>query len=208
MRTLILFAGGESPPRDVLEDLPEAELVVAADGGYDIAVELGHPVDVLVGDLDSIHAAELPGHVLVERHPVDKDATDLELALELMSMQAPDRVVIVGGSGGRIDHEFGAAALICSPRWVGIEEIDWFSARGRAHVIRGHRRLHGDIGATVSLIASGGDATGVRTTGLHWDLAGEDLQFGSTRGLSNRLVSPVVDISVESGCLLALFPRL
>ena len=208
MRTVILFAGGESPPRDVLEDLPVAELVVAADGGYDIAVELGHPVDVLVGDLDSIKATELPGHVLVERHPVDKDATDLELALELMSKQAPDRLVIVGGSGGRIDHEFGAAALICSPRWVGVEEIDWISARGRAHVIRDRRRLHGDIGATLSLVAFGGDATGVRTTGLHWDLAGESLQFGSTRGLSNRLVSPVVDISVESGCLLALFPRL
>ena len=208
MRTVILFAGGESPPRDVLEDLPEAELVVAADGGYDIAVELGHPVDVLVGDIDSLQAAELPRHVLVERHPVDKDATDLELALELMSKQAPDRLVIVGGSGGRIDHEFGAAALICSPRWVGVEEIDWISARGRAHVIRDRRRLHGDIGAILSLVAFDGDATGVRTTGLHWDLAGESLQFGSTRGLSNRLVSPVVDISVESGCLLALFPRL
>jgi thiamine pyrophosphokinase len=204
MRTVIVFAGGETPPPDTVEDLPEAGLVVAADGGYDVATRLGHPVEVVVGDIDS--TAELPGHLVVERHPEDKDATDLELALDLVLRQSPERVVVVGGTGGRHDHELGTAALLCSPRWESIDEIDWMSARGRAHVVRRLRRLHGDIGSTLSLIPQGGAATGVTTRGLRWELAGDTLPFGTTRGISNRLVSPVVEVSLDSGCLLAVFP--
>jgi thiamine pyrophosphokinase len=205
MITVIVFAGGEPPPPDAVEDLPEAELTVAADGGYHVAMRLGHPVDVVVGDLDSV--GDIPRHVVVERHPEDKDATDLELALHLVLGHAPERVVVVGGTGGRHDHEMGTAGLLCSPRWERVEEIDWISARGRAHVVRGRRRLHGDVGATLSLIPQGGDATGVSTKGLQWELDDETLRHGTTRGISNRLVSPVVEISLDTGCLLAVFPR-
>jgi thiamine pyrophosphokinase len=206
MDTALIFAGGETPGRGVVEDLPSPDLIVAADGGYDHAVDLGMKVDVLVGDMDSIASTELPRHVIVERHPTDKNATDLELAMELVQRDSPFRVVVVGGSGGRLDHELGTVALLCSPRWSTIEEIDWMSSRGTAHVVRGHRVLHGDAGALLSLIPVGGDAGQVRTKGLKWNLEGETLSAGSTRGVSNLLTGPVVDVSVADGCVLAVFP--
>ena len=80
-----VFAGGDPPAPSVLDDLPEATVVIAADSGLHHAIALGCTVDVVVGDLDSADPAvvadvEARGAV-IERHPVAKDATDLELAL-------------------------------------------------------------------------------------------------------------------------------
>jgi thiamine pyrophosphokinase len=159
-----------------------------------------------VGDLDSIGAEHLPGHVVIERHPRDKDQTDLDLALELAMRDEPHRVVVVGGSGGRLDHELATASLICDERWSDVE-MDWVSSRGRAHVIRRHRTVHGDVGATVSLLAVGGPVTGLTTRGLRWELNGARFEPGSTWGVSNVMQAPVADIRIGSGCLLVVFPE-
>jgi thiamine pyrophosphokinase len=206
METILIFTGGDLPDQDVADELPSADLILAADSGYDVAVHLGYRVDVLVGDLDSVTAAPLPEEVRVERHPTDKDQTDLDLALELALREEPARVVVVGGSGGRFDHELSTSGLICSERWAAIEDIDWVSSRGRAHVIRGRRIIHGDVGAVVSLIPIGGPASGVTSSGLKWELHGDDLDPGTTRGVSNVMRAPVADIKVESGCLLVVLP--
>ena len=177
-----------------------------ADSGYDYAVRLGFRVDVLVGDMDSITNTEIPGHVIIERHPTDKDASDLDLALDLVVRDAPERVVIVGGAGGRLDHELSTAGLLCSDRWRRIDEVDWVSTRGWAYVVRRRRIIHGDAGSTLSLVPMGGDVTDVHTRGLKWDLDGDTLAYGSTRGLSNVMRGPIADIRIGEGCLLAVVP--
>ncbi|HEX6219771.1 MAG TPA: thiamine diphosphokinase [Acidimicrobiia bacterium] len=205
METVLIFAGGDSPSSSLGDEVPDADLVVAADSGYDFAVASGFRVDVLVGDLDSIESEVIPSHVIVERHPTDKDATDLELAMSHVIADEPERIVIVGGAGGRVDHELAAASLLCADRWAGIE-IDWVTDRGWAHVIRGRRIIHGDIGAVMSLIPMGGPAIGVYTKGLRWQLEDATLHHGTTRGVSNEFIGPVADIRVTSGCLLAVLP--
>ena len=206
MDTVLLFAGGDSPNASLVDELPEADLVVAADSGYDVAVSHGLAVDVLVGDFDSIVTEVIPTDVVVHRHDPDKDATDLELALEVVSAESPERVVVVGGGGGRVDHELATAALLCSLRWETIEEIDWVTDRGWSHVVRGRRLLHGDVGATLSLVPMGGDARGVSTRGLRWELSGATLRHGTTLGVSNVFAAPVAEVTVERGCLLAVIP--
>lgn len=207
METILIFAGGDSPTESLVDELPDdVDLVVAADSGYDLAVAQGFAVDVLVGDLDSIETEVIPGHVTVERHPADKNATDLELALEKVMAERPDRVVVVGGAGGRVDHELAAAALLCSERWTLIEQIDWVTDRGWSHVIRGRRVVHGDVGMTISIIPMGGDAHGVTTRGLRWDLSDATLYHGTTHGVSNEFLGPVADIWVGVGCVLAVLP--
>jgi thiamine pyrophosphokinase len=207
MDTVLIFAGGDSPPDTLAGELPEADLTIAADSGYDVAVAAGFPVDVLVGDMDSIATEVIPGHVIVERHSPDKDATDLELALEKVIAERPGRVVVVGGAGGRFDHELATAGLLCSARWALIEEIDWVTDRGWSHVIWNRRIIHGDVGALISLIPMGGPAKGVSTKGLRWDLTEATLHPGTTWGVSNEFSGPVADIRLDEGCLLAVIPR-
>jgi thiamine pyrophosphokinase len=66
--------------------------------------------------------------------------------------------------------------------------------------------LKGIPGETVSLMAFGGPARGVRTTGLRWRLDDEDLLPGSTRGVSNALVHESALISLDEGNLMAVLP--
>lgn len=206
METVLIFAGGDSPIASLKDEVPQGDLVVAADSGYDLAVEAGFTVDVLVGDMDSIETDVIPDDVVVERHPTDKDATDLELALTRATDDSPQRIVVVGGAGGRVDHELAAAALLCSEKWGHIDEIDWVADRGWSHVVRGRRVLHGDVGGLISLIPMGGTAVGVNTKGLRWDLEEATMHPGTTWGVSNEFAGPIADIRVATGCLLAVIP--
>ncbi len=205
METVLIFAGGDSPTGGLAEELPVADLVVAADSCYDVASRHGLAVDVLVGDLDSIETEVIPRHVIVERYPVDKDATDLEIALERVAVESPSRIVVVGGAGGRFDHELAAAGLLCSERWADAE-IDWVTDRALSHVVWGRRILHADIGATISLVPMNGPAIGVTTKGLAWELEDATLDAGTTWGVSNTFASPVADVRLGQGCLLAVIP--
>jgi len=62
-------------------------------------------VDVAVGDFDSLDADLLAGleraGARLVRYPVEKDASDLELALEAAVSFRPARILVVGSSSGR-----------------------------------------------------------------------------------------------------------
>src|SRR5438034_10430384 len=78
-RAAIVLAGGDPVAASLRTVLPDAALVIAADSGLHQSGPLGLRVDYVVGDLDSadpaaVDAARRAGAV-VERHPVDKDAT-------------------------------------------------------------------------------------------------------------------------------------
>lgn len=205
MDTVLIFAGGESLESKVLDELPLPDYVIAADSGFSLAQGLGFNTDVIVGDLDSLSPlSDVPDGTKIIQHPRDKDASDLELAFELALHEDPGRIVLVGAEGGRFDHELSAATLICSDRWKNVPEIDWVRQTATCSVVRGTRRLQGDAGAVVSLIAMGGDAHGVVTHGLQWELADEILYAGSSRGISNRIRRPEFSVRVGKGTLLAV----
>lgn len=207
MSTIIIFAGGIRVPPAAVDELPAPDLVIAADSGYQIALSLGYNVDTLIGDMDSVGPLDdIPATTSIVRFPADKDATDLELAFELADRGQPQRIVLVGAEGGRFDHELSAVAMICSDRWRQVPEIDWVRSDSISHVIRDTRRVQGDPGDLFSLIPVGGDATGVTTTGLQWELKGDTLHAGSSRGVSNILLQTEALIQVSDGVLLGVFP--
>ena len=101
----------QRPCRLVLNGDGYADLTIAADSGYSLATALGRRVDVLVGDLDSIDSESLlhaeSSGVDIRRHPAQKDDTDFELAIHTAAALGIDRLLIVGGLGGRLDHLIG-----------------------------------------------------------------------------------------------------
>ena len=211
--TAIVFAGGDRPTSAALRDLPADAWVVAADSGLDHAAALGLSVDVLVGDLDSatapaVRAAEAAG-VRIERHPVDKEATDLELALDYALGIGARRVTVVSGGGGaRLDHHLAELVLLAATRYAPLR----LDARiGSARAVPVHAgeavSLTGAPGAVLTLIALGGAAHGITTGGLRWPLRAETLEPGSTRGVSNEIVSGPVSVELTGGSLLVVGTR-
>lgn len=206
--TVVVLAGGPDPPSTVA--LPANAVVIAADSGAELAHALGLDVDLVVGDLDSISPTELErlkrSRARVERHPPDKDASDLELALTAAVGLAPERVLVIGGGGGRLDHLLGSLLILAADAYAGIS-VDAQIGAAAVHVIRGERTLFGEPGELISLFAVHGSASGVVTEGLVYPLRAETLEPGSSRGVSNVFAAAEARVSLQRGVLLAVRPN-
>jgi thiamine pyrophosphokinase len=198
--TVVVLAAGPEPPAPI--ELPPGVTVIAADGGAD----LGYRVDLAVGDFDSISAETLARIERVERHDAAKDASDLELALARALSLGPQRIVVLGGGGGRLDHLLGELLLLAADAFAGVE-VDAQLGAAAVHVVRRERRLAGEPGELISLFALHGPATGVVTEGLVYPLRREALAPGSTRGLSNAFAAREGRIRIAGGVLLAVRPN-
>jgi len=78
------------------------DTVIAADGGWRICREEGIVPDLLLGDFDSLHTVPDFGHI--RRVPVEKDDTDMMLAIKEGLARGETDFRLYGGVGGRTDH--------------------------------------------------------------------------------------------------------
>jgi thiamine pyrophosphokinase len=209
--TIVIVGGGGPPSGGGARQLAAGAgaTVIAADSGLEAALDRGLDVAAVVGDMDSVDPAALAAAadagIRLERHPEAKDATDLDLALDAALARRPRRVVVVTGTGDRLDHTLSLAQLLASPRTAGVDVEAWI---GDAHlsVIRDLVVLRGEPGDLVSLVPLHGPALGVVTDGLLYPLRDEDLAVGSTRGVSNELTTPAASVRLRSGVLVAVQP--
>ncbi|MEE4275462.1 MAG: thiamine diphosphokinase [Thermoleophilia bacterium] len=185
----------------------EAGFLVAADGGLRFALAHGVRVDLLIGDFDSLGAADVAAAeragVRVERHPVRKDATDGELAVEAALAEGAGELVLAGALGGALDHVVGhlallrratrrgAAARIVAPRLC----VTALAAPAEVG-------LDAAPGARVSLAPLEGDAR-VTLEGLVYPLRAGVLAADACLGLGNA-VSGDARITVHDG-VVAVF---
>lgn len=218
MHTSVVFAGGP-PPEPGIEQVfgsvlggLGADLVVAADSGLHVAQDLGVGVDLVVGDLDSVDPGRLEAAVaagsVVDRHPTDKDLTDLELALATAVAAGTRRIVVLAGPAGRLDHLVGGIGVLTAPSLAPVVVEAWLGRTRLTPVHGGQdpRRIAGPAGTTVSLVPMHGPAVGVVTAGLKWALEGDTLAAGSGRGVSNLFTEDAAVVSVDSGCVAVIVP--
>ena len=78
------------------EKLEKGDLLIAADGGY--AYLQGQKPDLVVGDFDSL--GYVPEGEQIIRHPVQKDDTDMLLAVREGLKRGYRKFVLYGGIGG------------------------------------------------------------------------------------------------------------
>jgi thiamine pyrophosphokinase len=203
MMTVVVLSGG--PDRPTVDALPSGATVIAADGGAELARHLGLEVDLVVGDLDSVSATTLAEVAQVEGHAMEKDATDLELALTAALRLEPERILLLGGAGGRLDQLFGSLLILAAEAYAEVR-LDAQIGSAAVHVVRGERTVRGEPGDLISLFAVHGPAIGVVTHGLVYPLRAETLEPGSSRGISNVFAVPEVRIGLERGVVLAVRP--
>lgn len=204
----LIFTAGDPPIESMVRALPEPRLVIAADAGWRHARALGFSPHFLVGDFDSIDAdeineAERLGAEIVQ-HPVDKDVTDTELAISIARNLRYQNIHVISGGGDRFDH---LVALLHSlvahtdevtiTAHVGPAEIHFATPKEQLEV-------RCQPGTTVSLIPLGGNARGVRTRGLKWELNKDTLDTYSSRGMSNLTAADSFSVSLRTGVIAVM----
>ncbi|KAF0111185.1 MAG: thiamine pyrophosphokinase [Chloroflexi bacterium] len=207
----VIFANGEISDFTVIEELlkPDDDLI-AVDGGLRHICKLEKNPQLLIGDFDSIESSDVERlenqGVEIRRFPIEKDETDLELALLAVARKGYREVLLVGALGGRLDHTLANLFLLLLPALsrmkvtieTGTEEI---------FLIRKTTVIRGDKGDVVSLIPLKGNIVGVQTKGLKYHLENETLYIEKSRGISNVMLEKQAEVTLISGCLLCIHSR-
>lgn len=196
-------------PLSAVQHAPQTDLVIAADAGLEVLLQAGRPIDLVVGDLDSVSAAALSeateGGTEIQQHRRDKDESDLELALAAAITSGARRIHVLLRDGGRLDHQLANLLVLASTRWRQAQ-LDAVVGEHRVWVVRGgdQRTIPLVEGEALALQAVGATAEGVTTTGLRYPLTGADLPTLVALGISNRAVVDAPTIRVESGVVIAI----
>lgn len=179
----------------------EGDFVIAADGGWDACVAAGIVPDLLLGDFDSL--AAVPDFRSIERVPVEKDDTDMMLAVKRGLALGHREFHLYGGMGGkRTDHTVAnLQTLLYLTRRGG---RGWLYGEGEVYtaLCSGSVTFPARDGGILSVFCLGADAAGVTIRGAKYEVEDAVLTADFPLGVSNHFVGKDITVSVARGDLL------
>ena len=202
-KTAIVFTGGRAPQKERITGiLKKAGIVVAADSGWDTAMNMGINPDVFIGDMDStVYSGEIMKLPEDRRYlyPQDKDFSDTELAIRFVYKKGYRDIVLIGGGEGRIDHLLSIMQIFRTPE----RPTQWFTAHEQIVCLEGEAVFETGLNRTVSVFPVERDDITIESSGLKWPLGGVLWRNGDI-SLSNRTTEEKIRIIVEKGPALVI----
>ncbi len=198
--TFLTLLGGGSVTSEALADAVQiAPILVALDGGADIALAHGITPQAVIGDFDSVsdraRDALGPDHLHVSD---DQETTDFEKGL--MAVDAP-LILGVGLTGRRRDHELAAYhALLrfADKRCILIAEEDVIALCPPQMTLDLPTQTRVSLFPLVPVVAHG--------TNLRWPVDALAMAPGGRIGTSNTAMGGPVQLSVDVPGLLVILP--
>ncbi|MEA4928118.1 MAG: thiamine diphosphokinase [Candidatus Limiplasma sp.] len=199
MPTCYLIGAGDFTPRGLTPH--PGDLLIAADGGYRALEKTGLKPDLLVGDFDSLGFR--PQDVPILTFPVEKDDTDMGLALEEGWARGYRSFALYGADGGRLDHTVANLQLLggASARGAQVRMActtsDWWAVTDGVLALPPRPE-----GTGVSVFCHGTRAQGVTLRGLQYPLLDATLTCDRPLGVSNAYRATQASVTVARGTLL------
>lgn len=218
----VLFSGGRINLEFVSEYLKKEKFdkVVCVDSGLVGAARLGVHVDAILGDFDSVSSEVLESFkenragdkdaALFVSYPAAKDYTDTSMAVGWVLEQKPSEIVILGATGGRLDHLLSNINILMEPlrERVPAYVVDECN---RLYLIDGaHRFMREDtFGKYISFLPLTTSVTGVTLRGFEYPLDKETLKIGMSRAISNEFAdkTEMAEIIFDDGILIVVESR-
>lgn len=213
----ILFGSllGSGPDwRDLLlrAEITPSDLLIGVDAGLGRASKLGYRMQLAVGDWDSLADRSLLKTVEHWTLPVDKDRSDLSYAIYAATQLRARRIVCLGVTGGRADHQLAMILDLASAangELGALEEVSVLSPEGEYYFLSSKiPRWSAKIGKgrRISVLSVCGSASGVKTRGLAF-APEKGILTSSSMGLSNESTSSEVEVRLRRGNLVIVIPR-
>ncbi|MWV42286.1 thiamine diphosphokinase [Paenibacillus sp. HJL G12] len=206
-KRVVIFSGGELHPQ-YIKEIQSGDFIIGADRGALFLVSHHVKPDLAVGDFDSISSEELKlvrsmSEKIVECDPIDKNLTDTELAFEMAIREQPEFILLVGGTGSRMDHTLANVQMLNRALQHHIacaimDQNNYITLTGSKIVVldRGYKY--------VSLLPMTPEVTGITLEGFQYPLTDATLKFGESLGISNLLLDASGSVSISSGLLLVI----
>lgn len=193
---------------------PFGTVTIAVDGGMDFFRAKGLEPDYWVGDMDSVYrtteredckTAMGQDHVILA--PVEKDDTDMALAVAEAYGRGCEEILIFGGMGGdRLSHTIANIQLMLAYEKKGCH-IRMLSERVQTEVLyQGVKAYSADRRGLLSVISLSDEARGVCIEGMKYEYCG-NLTNQRALGVSNAFIGKESRISVKEGALLLIYEK-
>lgn len=179
------------------------DYIIAADKGFSYLREIMIKPDIVIGDFDSLDT--IPENENIVQHPIEKDDTDMMLAIKTGLDLGYKTFLIYGGLGGRLDHTY-----------ANIQILVYLSVKGaRGYLLDGDRIVTAitneqllfstEKKGVISVFSAGDIAKGVSLKGLKYQLENAVLTKDMPLGISNEFIESESCISVEEGTLIVMW---
>lgn len=213
----ILVSGGPAPSPSLLAalraQLPEAPCL-CADAGADLCRAAGVVPDGIIGDMDSLAPAtrawlEAVG-VPEVIYPSEKDDSDQSLATEKLFADGAEEIVVIGGLGGRMDHELANMMELVRTGREGRSLVYWDDINRLRYIGPGTHAL-APTADYISLVPFSDEGMVLSNSGLYYPLDHFTVPFGITRLISNIFAEgaeeATLDIHSGDGVLIVCRDR-
>lgn len=197
-----IVANGTLKP-SLLASIAKGDMVIGVDHAAFWLIEHNVIPDVAIGDFDSVNPDEMKiiskNVKKVIRYQPEKNYTDTELALRYAIRLRPSSIMILGGSGTRLDHTIGVLQLFEKSAERGIpmafrDTTNEVVVAGRGRTIltkRGGCRYVSFIPITSTIQVS--------LSGFKYNITKKTIRRGQTIGISNEFMGPKADVTVHRG---------
>lgn len=110
-RCVIICGSPDNNPEFIKKQIRENEYVICADSGYLYARNAGIVPDLFIGDFDSFKGT-IPSNIEIITLKTHKDDTDSMHCAEVALDRGYRDIVLLGATGGRLDHTFGNLSIL------------------------------------------------------------------------------------------------
>ncbi len=198
-RCVILCAAPIDEPQVLRSLLREDDYILAADGGLRLAHQLGVTPSAVIADFDS---ADAPSDVPLIRLPIRKDVTDTAAAVTYAREQGYTDFLILGGTGGRLDHQHANMLLLVTLARQGCHAMLADAHNRITAVTESPVKAEHLSGWSLSLFSFDGTVESLSIQGASYVLENYDLQPADPLCISNHTDGEDCKITFNSGTLL------
>ena len=212
MSKTVIISGGmldEGFAEKVLEANPEA-YIIAVDMGLEYLYNHKIEPQYIVGELDSIDPKVIDYYrketniPIREYNPV-KDATDTEIALRLGITLGSKEMILLGATGGRIDHLWANVQTLSVACDAGVnacilDEKNKIWVTNKSCVLKKSEAY----GPYLSVFSLEGEIYDFSLEGTKWPLNHHDLMPCDSLTVSNQFVDDEVKISFVNGRIVIM----
>ena len=203
LKKALIICNGSPPPKTLLKHFwCESNYRVSADGGANLLHVLNLLPNAVVGDFDSLNPdvqIQLPEKILF--HVKEQETNDADKAVRHCLKLGFTEINLLGADGGRQDQFLSNLEILFkySRRarliiWTPLERMEFILDTWEEYL---------PPETTLSLLPLFGGAEGVVSQGLKFELNNHTLLPGkSPSGVSNRVLSNPVKVSIQNGQLL------
>lgn len=199
-KIIAIIANGESLVSDWARDnLRDASIIIAADGGALLCSELDIRPDYIVGDMDSI-SRELKDTFSDSEFILrpDQNSTDMQKAIDFAMSLSPVLIKVFSSFGKRIDHTI-ANVLLFQEYETSVPLVIYDNFGRMSLLSPGKHSLRGRIGMTVSMFSLN-PLENLILEGFKYPVDEQSFS-GSFIGVSNVYVKEISHVSFDSGKL-------